>query len=157
MGYFRRRSRTRPRIVDWDAAAALPRVGPPERSPRFLRFGSAGGGPVPIPGILALAGRALDGDALEPWARDELREMLAGFSRDLPAPDPRDSRALFFLRSDAQRFVRRLWALARLLASQGFFVEMAVTRTPGRIVVQDEVQIAAITARRAGNRSRGAK
>lgn len=152
MGYFRRRSRASIRIADWDAASALPRVGPSvPRLPRYLRFGEAAGA-VPFPGIFALAGDALDGDRLEPWARDELRELLEGFNRDLPAPNPGSSGALFFLRSDAQHFVRRLWALARLLQSQGLFIEMTVTRRPGRIVVEDEVQVAAIRTRRRATR-----
>lgn len=86
MGYFRRRSRTRIRIVEWDAASALPRVAPSvPRSPRYLRFGEAAGA-VPFPGSFALAGRALDDDEIEPWARAELRELLETFDRDLPAP-----------------------------------------------------------------------
>lgn len=128
-------------MSDWDAARFLPSVARP--TSWYLRFGLSGH-TVPVDGIFVAAHRAMEARDLEPWERDAVREVLAWFDEHLAAPNPRDSRARFFVRSGSHEMVARFWELHDLLRALGVPVEMVAVRRVGRVVVADEHQVAAV-------------
>jgi hypothetical protein len=78
---------------------------------------------------------------------DHIREILKWFEENLVAPDPGARRAVFWFRSRAVPCIERVWELTRLLKRAGFTVLVRETDAPGKIVYQDENQIAALRRR----------
>ena len=74
-----------------------------------------------------------------------LEELLAWFEAELPTP-PRQlipDGAVFWY-WEAGRFSQRMWELARLLGEYGYTAELVTASFVGRIVHQDEYQVAAL-------------
>jgi hypothetical protein len=124
-----------------DAARFLPRTRTYEHG--FVRFG-APGARIPEEGIFVLAYRTLREETLEPWEEDALRESLSWFAKHMPVCRPPTASAILFLRDRQREVAQRLWDLAHLLRELGVLVEMIAVRRPGRIVREDDIQVAAI-------------
>ena len=80
--------------------------------------------------------------------RDELRRTLRWFCRYLRSPRLEKPKAIFWFRSDAGRFVNRLWKVVDILRHHAIFVRMMLTSDPGSIVYRDRYQVAAVPMRR---------
>jgi hypothetical protein len=154
MGYFRRKiDRRRARVaVEMHAAApvadavwrALDEVSrEPQRD--FIRFSgkAAGDSSVRRLGVFTIAYdvcRELDAGQARP-----LRDELSWFERHLPVPRRIDERSIFWFRSDAGEVATRVWQLVDLLVAHGWLIEVQRVRLfPGRVVYEDDYQIAAI-------------
>ena len=125
-----------------DAARWLPCTGP--RPGGYIRFGRPGDARVPRDGIFVVASRTLTERSLEPWLRDAIEECLRWFADHMPVCRPPTTAAVLFLRDREREQARHLWELARLLGEAGVAVEMVAVRSPGRVVEEDEMQVAAI-------------
>ena len=101
-------------------------------------------------GVFVAAGRVEDRTTLADVTRDQLREVLIWFNRNLTVPklDDSDRRCLFWFRAESQPIISRLWELAYLLEEEGVFVTKVRTHHPGMIVYRDEHQVAAKPQRR---------
>jgi len=82
---------------------------------------------------------------LHPWTRDWLNNRSTWFGAHLPVPrlDDIDPRAIFWFRPRT-KIVREMWQLVAILREEGVPVGLRRTNVPGRVVYQDEFQIAAI-------------
>jgi hypothetical protein len=85
-----------------------------------------------------------------PHEADWFAEVLGWFNDHLDAP-PRlwfwsleRSRAVFWYRASAVSHVRRTWRLVVMLAHHGVASRLVKTHKPGRIVWEDDHQVAAI-------------
>ena len=96
-------------------------------------------------GIFRAAARVEMRSHLTVWSRELLRSSLDWFNDNLPVPrlDDPDWRALFWFRPQSD-VVREMWQLVAILREEEVAVGLRYTKMPGRIVYQDEFQIAAI-------------
>lgn len=81
-------------------------------------------------------------DAAVSW----IEEAYDWFNTNLPVP-PRekiDPRAVFWFRTDAAACIAESWKLTAAFCEAGLWVRLYRTNRPGRIVYQDQFQIAAI-------------
>jgi hypothetical protein len=85
-----------------------------------------------------------DGDPTG-YDHQRLGELLAWFRTELAVP-PRHlipAGAVFWYR-DVGRFSQRMWELAHLLGEYGYTAELVTASFVGRVLYQDEHQVAAI-------------
>jgi hypothetical protein len=85
-----------------------------------------------------------DGD-LDRADYQKLLELLTWFQTELPVPPGHliPNGAVFWYKQ-AGRFSQRMWELAQLLGDYGYTAELVTAAFVGRIVYQDEHQVAAI-------------
>lgn len=76
--------------------------------------------------------------------REEIREELDWFNENLPVPRLDEPAAIFFFKADAVECTDRVWHLVRLIRDNGFEVVVQRHDRPGRIVYEDEYQIAVV-------------
>jgi hypothetical protein len=81
---------------------------------------------------------------LDPALIEALRAETAWFDEHLASPDLDRFDTVFFFRSDATECVRRAWHLVALIREAGLQVEMQVRALPGKVVYEDEHQVAAL-------------
>jgi hypothetical protein len=74
------------------------------------------------------------------WLHDE----VDWFSHHLPAPRELDPRAVFWFRFSAGEALTRIWALVRIVETNGVPVRAFRTRRPGTVVYSDPYQVAAV-------------
>ena len=152
MGYLKRKLRRSAagRIADafLAMAAAEPQPGlgvvPAPPTGRFLRFATDDG----RRGVFQAAYRLRDSRRLTADESAELRDLLGWFEKELKPHAPAEEAAVFWFKADAGDYVRRIWAIVRLLQRGGRDVRMWTTRRPGRIVFEDVFQVAAVPYRR---------
>ncbi len=156
MGYFKRRvNRERSsRAVraaweraDRDAMWTLWNGAPlvPERKWPYLRFS------IREPhedshrrmGIFAAAGIIEDRED-DCEARDELRHELDWFNEHLPVARIDEDAAIFFFKSHATECANRVWHLVRIVHENGFEVDLQRHENPGRVVYEDDYQVAVV-------------
>jgi len=125
-----------------DAARWLPRTGP--RPGGFIRFGASSDARIPRDGIFVVAYRTLEERSLEPWQREAISECLSWFRAHMPVCRPPIEDAVLFLRDGERAQARHLWELVHALREAGVEVEMVAVRRPGRIVKEDDIQVAAV-------------
>jgi hypothetical protein len=79
-----------------------------------------------------------------------LSDALAWFNENLRVPDLRDEhhRAVFWFRTEARELVGRAWDIVIALRVAGILVELRRTDDPGKIIYEDQHQVAAIRRRR---------
>jgi hypothetical protein len=94
-------------------------------------------------------------DSLPDSVRSRLRTVLRWFNSNLTVPKRVPPRAVFWFRSDAKACIESLRELIEIFRVAGHDVLMQATREPGRIVYQDEHQIA--TVRHASSRVTSSK
>jgi len=154
MGYFKRRldrGRSRELVRALNDAAVDGRAwekipdGPP-RAPGFVRFSvrerhEESGRRC---GIFAAAYDVLESAATDPHHAQAVRDALRWFERELPVPDLRQKRAIFLFKSEARACMDHIWKLSDALSHAGVWVEIQTIARPGRIVYQDEQQVAVL-------------
>jgi len=154
VGYFKRkldRGRSRRLVralndaaVDGKPWQAIP-DGPP-RTPGFVRFSvhdlhhESGR----RRGIFSAAYDLLDSADTDPRHAKAVRDALGWFERELPVPNLRNKRAIFLFKSEASACMKHIWTLADALSHAGVWVEMQTIARPGRLVYQDEQQVAVL-------------
>lgn len=157
MGYFKRkldRGRAREAVRDLHAhhladGTWVPwldeRPDPPVES-AYLRFAIGERDPYSDrrQGIFHASYHLRQALAEDDAVRAAIDDELAWFGDHLAVPDIDRDGAIFFFKAGATECTRRIWNLAHLLRSQGLTVEMQVVENPGRIVYQDEDQVAAV-------------
>jgi hypothetical protein len=95
-------------------------------------------------GIFSIAGLVQERMRLTEAQQQALASSLRWFNRRLSVPDLGDRRAIFWFKFRAVECRRRVMQLARQLGALGIAIELSETIEPGRIVYEDEWQIAAI-------------
>ena len=157
MGYFKRkldrgRSRERIRRLDDEVSAEdLQRVweavpdSPPEG--RFLRFATVRKHPASgrRTGVFIAAYELLEAPELEAATRAAVRDALSWFEHNLPVPDGFEHEAAVFLfKSDAGESIHRIWSIVRILREHGIHAEMQTIERPGKVLYEDEYQVAVV-------------
>jgi hypothetical protein len=95
-------------------------------------------------GLFIAARDLLDSGDLSLDERHQLQETLSWFNKNLPVPRlKRASMAIFWFKSDAEECVKRMWDLANLLRTHGYYVELQKWRKLGKIIYEDNFQVAA--------------
>ena len=96
-------------------------------------------------GLFAAAYSLRDDGDLDGHVCQRLEELLAWFRAELPVPPGHliPDGAVFWYR-EAGRFSQRMWELAHLLGEYGYTAELVTAAFVGRIVYQDEHQVAAL-------------
>lgn len=154
MGYFQRKiDRARCRLVvrtsnaaasDLDVWTAVPAC-PPRRG-RYVRFSR----PEPHPlsgrrsGIFVVTHALLRRKSLDAHVAEGLDSCVDWFNENLRSPDFDEARAIFLFKPDAVACLERIWHLIAYLRQAGIPIEMQSVRKPGRIVYEDEHQVAAL-------------
>lgn len=155
MGYFKRkpdrgRSRELVRKLNEDGARSLAWERIPERPTRrtrYLRFSTfrpheCSGRRM---GVFHAAYDLLREERVDPDLRRRVRTLLDWFNVYLPAPAYlNEARAVFFFKTDVGRTVDRVWELAFELRDAGLLVEMQTLKRPGKIVYEDDYQVAVV-------------
>ena len=154
MGYFKQpidrgRMRELVRALHEHSAVLRPWTRIPDRPPRrscFLRFTTHDRHPSSLrrSGIFVATHRALESGDIEHALALRLRAHLDWFAANLVSPDIDEDRAIFLFKSDAIECTRRMWDLIHTLRDVGVLVEMQVFEKPGKVVYEDELQVAAI-------------
>lgn len=157
MGYFKRplrRSEAQAdRLAFLEPARELPphawrRCGPAVRpaADSFLRFvvEQPGDGAVGLFRCCELLESAED---LPASARSQARAAFRWFTKHLPVPRRLPRNAVCWFRAGAAESLGRIRVLIEVYRMVGRPVWMQATRTPGRVVYQDEYQVAAVAYR----------
>ena len=157
MGYFSRkidrgRARAQKRLLDrkklppslTEWLMATP--GPPPPARKFVRLSidstdPSSGHPQ---GILRATSAIEDDPRLSGFDRTKLKRAIRWFNRHLHAPKLWDRRAVFWFRLEATSFREQAWPIVRVLQICGHSVWMTTSTSPGWIIYQDDLQIAAV-------------
>lgn len=154
MGYFKRRvDRGRARRTvramhdaggESRAWEAIPKS--PARGRRFIRFSTrvVHEDSGRREGIFASTYRVYRDPSTDPNLVAILRDHLVWFGVNLTSPYMFEPRAIFLFKTDATQFMEHVWSLAFALREAGVWVEMQTFERPGRIVYEDEHQVAVI-------------
>ena len=95
-------------------------------------------------GVFTAAYPLLEGAELSDDLAAQLERTLRWFSENLPVPDLDEERAIFFFKSDHDGCLHRIWDLVWVLREQDLHVTMLRVPDPGRVVYEDEFQVASI-------------
>jgi hypothetical protein len=154
MGYLKRRldrARCREvvRLLNAEAVDGRPWEAIPDKPPRgrpFVRFSTRNRHPGSghRRGIFSAAYAVLRKDDTDAELASGVRAGLAWFEDHLAAPDLDEARAIFLFKSQARDCMKQIWSLIESLRDAGVWVEMQTVTKPGRIVYEDEHQVAAI-------------
>jgi hypothetical protein len=156
MGYFKRkldRGRARDAIQEMHDAALeegewAPWSEEKARQPKasFLRFAIGETSPISDRrwGLFSAAYILLGRPHLGEAERNAIQGELDWFSENLHAPDVDSDKAIFLFKSDAGECTRRIWHLVALLREAGYAAEMQVVENPGKVVYEDEHQVAVV-------------
>ena len=104
-------------------------------------------------GLFIAAHELLDSGDLSLEERAQLRDILTWFNKNLLSPDIANSRnreahrAVFWFKSEAEDCISRIWEMAHLLEYHGYLVEMQKYRKLGKIIYEDEYQVAAFPSK----------
>lgn len=95
-------------------------------------------------GLFSAAYELLDSGDLTLHERNQLREILIWFNKNLPSPRRMvASRAIFWFKSSADECVKRMWELTHLLRYYGYLVDVEKYKVLGNIIYEDNFQVAA--------------
>lgn len=149
MGYFKRPIRRRAARAAADALREGTRdVAPTDRrwrrrGPAFVRFviDAPGRGHV---GLFQTSDLIEEDEALPPAARRALADAYRWFNDHFPMPPRQPPEAVFWFRESAREPIARLRTIVECHRLAGRPIVMLATHAPGRIVYQDDVQVAAV-------------
>jgi hypothetical protein len=155
MGYFkqpidRARSRAQIRRLNVRSCADIAWKTIPSRPPEracFVRFStldrhSESGR---CTGLFTAAARILHDPQTDPRDAESLRAAKKWFDWFLISPDDvSDPRAIWFFKSSATECMTRAWRLIHHLREAGIVMEMQTVARPGKIVYEDDDQIAVV-------------
>jgi len=84
-----------------------------------------------------------------------VRAELNWFNENLPSPDVPyiTGRVIFWFKSEAQEYIRRMWGLSYILREHGRLTTVQKCRFLSHVVYRDAYQVAAIPRGRDANRS----
>ena len=118
----------------------------PARGRRFIRFSTrlVDQGSRRRKGVFVTAYEVRDDASTDPHVASALADLIAWFCEHLPIPQMEEPRAIFLFKSQATPCMEQVWALAYALREAGVWVEMQTFEQPGRIVYEDEHQVAVI-------------
>jgi hypothetical protein len=153
MGYFKqKRSRRREGVpkaalrLGRVQGAAEVRVTQPFEEWRFVRlsvpawhWGTGEG-----QGIFRVAGVVRENMRLSEDQDRQLASTLRWFNKRLPCPRIFDAKAIFWFKFSAAECRRRVSHLARHLRALGVEVVVTETNMPGRVIYEDDLQVAAV-------------
>jgi hypothetical protein len=74
----------------------------------------------------------------------ELIEVIEWFGANLPSPKQVAPAAIFWFKSDSRELINPIWCIVKALRRYGREVRMMRMEKPGRIICEDDFQIAAI-------------
>jgi hypothetical protein len=95
-------------------------------------------------GLFVAAQDIIDSGVLPPDERDQLREIVIWFNKNLPSPRRMvASRAIFCFKSGADECIKRMWELAEALRYHGYLIEVEKCRELANILYEDSYQVAA--------------
>jgi hypothetical protein len=161
VGYFRRRisrqrcasqvaravaRQSRAGLVGWiEAPAEPPRA---TRRTTYLRFavGHIHEDSHQQLGVFQAAYQLRNGGGCGSDAGAMLNPLLRWFGENLHAPEV-TCRAIFWFKSDAAPCIGRIWEMIHVLTSHDHGVWMMRSDAPGRIVYEDDFQVAAVPYR----------
>ena len=98
-------------------------------------------------GLFQVAQHLLDEGDISIEEREELEAIVEWFRLNLPLPPyeaKRDPRVLYWYRSGAGEYIRKMWGLAHLLEAHDYAVELITARFVGKVIYEDEWQVAAV-------------
>jgi len=95
-------------------------------------------------GLFCAAGELQRSDTLWRDDAERLRRALNWFDTNLLVPRGIPSRAIFWFKHDADDCHRRTYEIVRLLRENGYTVWAFESARPGRVVYEDERQIAVV-------------
>ncbi len=95
-------------------------------------------------GVFSAAYRLRRTGDLDAETLEQLNLTLEWFGEHLPAPDFEEDAAVFYFKSDHVECTRRIWDLVWILREHDQHVELQRVANPGRIVHEDEYQVAAV-------------
>ena len=127
------------RVAEWQQCD--PSVPPAAES--FLRF-VVGHPSIGRVGLFRSSKRIESDKELPAAARSELRAAFRWFDANLPVPRRLPRSAVCWFRADAGESLERLRVLVEIYRMLGYPVWMQATRNPGRVVYQDDYQVAAV-------------
>jgi hypothetical protein len=140
----------------WSAVPISPPTTSGRRSEQFLRFALGAIDPVSNEQVGLFCGsdtfehpEHLDGEVLV-----KFREIYGWFNQNLQVPDIDEPRSVFWFRSGSRECITQIWRLVKLFREQGIPVWLMRTRRPGKIVYEDEHQVAAVSFTDAAKRER---
>lgn len=162
MGYFRRKpDRARIREFKRDTGAADDELTPwiavndvggvAQRETAYLRF-SCGDRSVKSQRLIGIFAAAFepDPDGSQAHLQLTLQAELTWFDENLRAPDIDEKRAIFWFKSSATECMAHIWSLVWLLRERGMAVFVQRVERPGKVVYEDENQVAAVPWRDSG-------
>jgi hypothetical protein len=96
-------------------------------------------------GVFAAAYSLMESGVLKSDERNQLREILIWFNKNLPYPPKNFSanRAIFWFKSGANESIGKIWDLVHLLRLHEYHVEVHKCRRLSNICYEDKYQIAA--------------
>ena len=154
MGYFkrgidRRRSRDEARSLAERALEGRPWEaipGSPPKAAAYVRFAAHALHPESLrrKGLFSLAYEHLNDVELHADERASIQDALGWFEENLKVPRFDEPRAVFFFRSTPAECMQRIWSLAYALREVGVSVEMQSFANPGRVIYEDEHQVAVV-------------
>lgn len=154
MGYFSRkvdraRSRARVRELADRSGAPMAWEGIPLHPPRricFLRFAvlEMHAGSRKRTGIFHASGRVHRHARGDRELVHDLDLAVEWFNEHLVVPHVADERAVFLFKSTARECMRRAWDVIACLRRAGLVVEMQTVSKPGKILYEDEHQVAVL-------------
>src|SRR5206468_910308 len=101
-------------------------------------------------GVFVAAYRLLDSGDLskEEWKR--VRGILDWFNAYLPQPPNKFTacRAIFWFNSSAEKNIKKIWELVRVLRHHNHHVEIHKCRKLGNVLYEDEFQVAAFPSKK---------
>lgn len=168
MGYFRRKIRrkrcaeaieaaTQPvpqSLLDfWHSAPDSPP--PAVRRSRFVRLAVGQRDPDSHQpqGVFAAACDVRDSAELVEAEQRELNDVFRWFNTNLPVPKQLPPQAICWFKCQSQECIAHVWQIVHLLQSHGLAVWMMATERQGKVVYEDELQVAAVPFKRTVRRS----
>lgn len=162
MGYFRRpidRARSREEARRWmgESFTDIPWAEIPQSPPIkacFVRFSAPALHPASgvRTGLFTATYDLLEDPDTDPIVVQGLRPALDWFNEHLPGPFVDPERSIWFFKSTPTTCMERAWELIHHLREAGVVIEMQSVERPGRIVYEDEFQIAVVPWADAGVR-----
>nr|WP_070960257.1 hypothetical protein [Hyphomonas sp. Mor2] len=97
-------------------------------------------------GIFRTAYTVRDAEDTRAHDADAINHHLDWFVTHLKIPRESDwnYRAIFWFKDSAREPIDHIWAMKHLLKANGYWIDVVKTQRPGRIIYEDDWQIAAV-------------
>ena len=102
-------------------------------------------------GVFMATNELRDSRDTRPELAEHIRTLRRWFHENLPAPGDSGKdvakEAISWFKTDAGECIKRIWTLIHVLQDAGYVVKKITSTRPGKIVYEDEYQVAAIPFR----------